>query len=128
MKRFPWVLAPRRVVEDTPVVLCHYLHASFRHPQNAASQIAPALKEEANDRAARLRTLPTGGPSSSGPTLQSVTVPSGTGVRERPGLAITDLSARPTSYGGAGKVQRNERRAEQRKKNRAKKRAAKARA
>ena len=99
--------------------LCLLWSAHFSQYESA---LAPALKEAARERAARKRSLPTGGPASRGPTPTAVTVGSGS---QRPPTTFVDMSARPNSYAGAGVVARNERRAEKRRAAKAKKRQGK---
>lgn len=91
--------------------------------QNKSSDIAPALRQEARERRDRIRRLPTGGPASKGDELASVHVASEHDT-SRPSITFVDMTNRPTSYGGAGVLRRNVKRAEQRKANKDKRRAA----
>lgn len=86
--------------------------------QTYPSVIAPALEAEGKERAARKRTLPTGGPASRGPTPSVATIQS---TATRAPLTVVDMSERPASYSGAGVVARNERRAEKKQEYRRKK-------
>ncbi|PWZ03863.1 hypothetical protein BCV70DRAFT_171019, partial [Testicularia cyperi] len=79
-------------------------------PLTAPSVIAPALAEESARRSAMISALPSGGPDTTAikasKTLRNAT-------KSRPALAITNVSG--DSYKGAGRVERNQRRAAKRK-------------
>lgn len=92
---------------------------------NKPSELAPALRQEAQERRERIRKMPTGGPASKGAKLESIHI-KGQKVANttRSPITFVDMSSRPTSYSGAGRLARNEKRAEQRKANRDKRRAA----
>ncbi|PWN37334.1 uncharacterized protein FA14DRAFT_159432 [Meira miltonrushii] len=91
---------------------------------NKPSELVPALRQESKERRERIRKMPTGGPASKGPVLESVHIK---GQKDksstRSPITFVDMSSRPTSYSGAGRLARNQKRAEQRKANRDKRRA-----
>lgn len=92
---------------------------------NKPSEIAPALRKEAEERRERIRKMPTGGPASKGPELKSIHLQAlqDGNTTKRPAITFVDMSSRPTSYSGAGRLARNQKRAEQRIANRDKRRA-----
>lgn len=86
---------------------------------NKPSELGPALRQETQKRSERIRQLPTGGPASKGPELESIRIQN----QRRTPITFVDMSSRPTSYVGAGRLARNEKRAKQRRANRDKRRA-----
>ncbi|UZJ51228.1 hypothetical protein CBS101457_000548 [Exobasidium rhododendri] len=91
--------------------------------EKSKSAIAPALLKEKEERQTRMQTLPTGGPARRGPSKTVKIVRMGV---ERAPIKFVDVSQRPTSYIGAGVIERNQRRAEKRKAYKAKKATGKA--
>ena len=89
------------------------------------SVIAPALRNEAEQRREQIRKMATGGPASKGHELESIHISGkeeGKDTKRAP-ITFVDMSSRPTSYRGAGRLAQNEKKAEQRRANRDKRRA-----
>lgn len=80
---------------------------SEAEPLDAPSVIAPALAEEGMKRSSMIAALPSGGPDVDAESSSKVV------STKRAALAITNVSG--DSYKGAGRVDRNVRRAEKRK-------------
>ena len=100
---------PEPSVQSTDSSVRGTQHEEFSEadPLDAPSVIAPALAEEKLKRSSMIAALPSGGPDVDGQSTSKV-IQNG-----RIPLAITNVSG--DSYKGAGRVDRNVRRAEKRK-------------
>ena len=105
-KRVP---EPEPSVQSTDNSVRGTQHEEFSEadPLDAPSVIAPALAEESLKRSSMIAALPSGGPDADAQSTSTVVSTS------RAPLAITRVSG--DSYKGAGRVDRNVRRAEKRK-------------
>ncbi len=100
---------PEPSVQSTDNSVRGTQHEEFSEsqPLDAPSVIAPALKEETAKRSSMIAALPSGGPDTDAKSTNKVVNTS------RAQLSITRVSG--DSYKGAGRVERNVRRAEKRK-------------
>ncbi|EPQ27462.1 uncharacterized protein PFL1_05000 [Pseudozyma flocculosa PF-1] len=112
---------------DEPAPAVQSSDASTRGPQheefadsaspNARSVIAPAMTKLSAKRRSMIASLPSGGPAAGKVQPRSVkNAPSPTAATSRPSLLITNVPA--SSYEGAGRVERNLKRAAKRAKSR----------
>jgi hypothetical protein len=84
--------------------------------EDQPSPIAAALQTENAERQERIKLMRTGGPALEGIALDNTET--GRASRpNRPPIAFVDVSDRPESYAGVGKLRRNVKRAEQKKAN-----------